>query len=205
MKRDPFNVVIAGVGGQGNILASRVLAETAIADGYYATIGEIFGASQRGGAVSSHVRLSRKMNYAPLIPGGHAHVILAFEPLEALRVTRLYANENSIAIVNPRKTYPIGVLTGAFTYPPDEQWHGELFDLVSSVHIIPATDMAIEAGNSQATNMVMVGALVGSGVVDILPEHFIDCLSGLFGGEKSEVNIAAFNAGYEHMKKLSGR
>ena len=84
--KDPLNLVIAGVGGQGNILLSRLVGRALVKKGYFVSIGETFGAAQRGGAVMSNIRISKKMSLGPLIPEGKVHIILSLEPLETLRI-----------------------------------------------------------------------------------------------------------------------
>jgi indolepyruvate ferredoxin oxidoreductase, beta subunit len=86
------NVIITGVGGQGNVMASRVLAGMLVDAGYFVTIGETFGMSQRGGSVMSHLRVSSKSVLSPQIPRGSADILVALEPLEALRVLTIYGN-----------------------------------------------------------------------------------------------------------------
>jgi len=86
MDKDPFNLIITGVGGQGNVLASQILGRVLLKNGYSVTVGETYGLSQRGGAVLSHIRVSRTMTLGPLIPMGMAHAVVALEPAEALRV-----------------------------------------------------------------------------------------------------------------------
>ena len=112
LPKDPMNVIITGVGGQGNVLASRVLAGMLVNDGYCVTIGETFGMSQRGGSVMSHLRISQKSIMSPQIPQGRADIIIALEPVEALRVLIKYGNPNVVVLANSRVVYPIGVITG---------------------------------------------------------------------------------------------
>ena len=88
--KDPLNVVIAGVGGQGNIVISELIGIGLVRRGYFVTVGETFGASQRGGAVMSHLRISTETRYGPLIPLGGADIVMGMEPVEALRVLREY-------------------------------------------------------------------------------------------------------------------
>lgn len=119
--KDPLNIVVTGVGGQGNILVSEILAKTASAEGFEVTVGEAYGMSQRGGSVSSHIRLSREFQYGPVIPAGQADIIVAFEPVEAARAMVELGHPGSKIIVNPRPVYPVGVLMGKHVYPdPDE-------------------------------------------------------------------------------------
>ena len=85
LQQDPYNIIMAGVGGQGNVMASRVMANMLSRQGYAITIGETFGASQRGGSVMSHLRVSADSTWSPQIPKGKAHIVIALEPVEAIR------------------------------------------------------------------------------------------------------------------------
>jgi len=117
LPQDPFNVIITGVGGQGNVMASRILGSMLSRRGLLVTIGETFGASQRGGSVMSHLRISRTATWSPQIPAGRAHVVVALEPTAAVRVLAAYGNPRTRALCNTRPIYPVGVLSGAAAYP----------------------------------------------------------------------------------------
>ena len=121
LAKDPYNIVITGVGGQGNVMASRVLANMLVRRGYKVTIGETFGMSQRGGSVMSHIRVSRTAVWSPQIPKGRADLIVAIEPLEAIRVLLDYGNPEVKVLVNMRPIYPVGVITGESDYPSEEK------------------------------------------------------------------------------------
>src|SRR4030066_1423859 len=112
LSKDPFNVIIGGVGGQGNVLASQILGEMLIAKGYVITIGETYGASQRGGSVMSHIRVSRREQFSPLIPEGKCDLVVGLEPVEALRVLAQYGNPGVLMLINTRPIYPIDVIAG---------------------------------------------------------------------------------------------
>ncbi len=198
---DCFNVVITGVGGQGNILASHILASAAIADGFHATIGETYGQSQRGGAVMSHVRMSKKMSYGPLIPRGGAHVIVGLEPMETLRVAATYANPQTKIIVNPRPNYPLMVLYGAMEYPTVDVLLERIKEMTAETRVIESTELAKEAGEAMASNVVMVGALAGSGWVPIPVNIFADVLKDVIPKKILPVNQRAFELGIENIKK----
>ena len=85
-------MIITGVGGQGNVMATRILSNMLVQKGYYVTIGETFGASQRGGSVISHIRVSSRSNWSPQVPKGKADIVVAIEPIEAIRVLARYGN-----------------------------------------------------------------------------------------------------------------
>ena len=120
LRKDPFNIVITGVGGQGNVMASRVLSKMLVRRGFRVTIGETFGMSQRGGSVMSHIRVSSSSVWSPQIPKGRADLIVAIEPVEALRVLADYGNPAVKVLVNMRPIYPVGVITGEADYPAPE-------------------------------------------------------------------------------------
>jgi indolepyruvate ferredoxin oxidoreductase beta subunit len=198
---DCLNVIITGVGGQGNILASHILATAAIASNFHVTIGETYGQSQRGGAVMSHIRLSRDMSYGPLIPTGKAHVIVGLEPMEALRVAAYYANAQTRIIVNPRPNYPLMVLYGAQEYPAVDELLARLSEIAAIVKVVKGTDLAKEAGEAMASNVVMVGALAGSGWLPISVDMFMNVLKEVIPQKVLSINQSAFQLGIEHVKK----
>lgn len=135
-------MIICGIGGQGNVLASEIVSSTLNDMGYRVAVGETYGASQRGGSVMSHVRVSETEDFGVLIPSGEAHIIIGFEPLETLRMARQYANKETMIIYDPRPVYPLGVLQGNQAYPPVEEISKELLALArkpmpSMLQILP--------------------------------------------------------------------
>ena len=119
--KDPINVVVAGVGGQGNIVISALIGTALVKKGYLVVVGETYGPSQRGGAVMSHVRISEETQYGPLIPDGGADIVLGMEPVETLRVLGQFGNPNVFTIFNPRPIYPLSVLSGEAEYPDSDR------------------------------------------------------------------------------------
>lgn len=198
LKQEPLNIIVAGVGGQGNVLASQVVAVAAVQAGYRVAVGETFGVSQRGGSVMSHVRLSRDQVFGPLIPRGRAHIIAGFEPLETLRVIQEFAHSQTIVIMNNRPNYPLGCLSGEDRYPHLENIEQAIGQSVATLHVLPATQLAQEIGNPMAANMVMTGALVGSGILPFGQEFFIATIQSLFQGDILELNLKAFQIGLNH-------
>ncbi|MEM3464229.1 MAG: indolepyruvate oxidoreductase subunit beta, partial [Candidatus Bathyarchaeia archaeon] len=156
MREDPLNIIITGVGGQGNIQASYIIASAAVREGFHVSVGETYGAAQRGGSVMSHIRLSEETQYGPLIPKGRAHIIVGFEPVECLRTIGEFGNRETKVIVNPRPVYPIDVLSGEATYPAMDKILNAIKELVHSVHVVEATELAKEAGDTIVQNIVMV-------------------------------------------------
>ena len=115
--QDPYNIILAGVGGQGNVMGSRILANMLSRKGYFLTIGETFGASQRGGSVMSHLRVSAASTWSPQIPKGKAHIVIALEPVEAIRILAAYGNREVIVLTNTRPVHPVSVIAGESGLP----------------------------------------------------------------------------------------
>ena len=196
-----LNIIITGVGGQGNVVASQIFASAAARDGFYVSVGETYGAAQRGGAVMSHVRLSEETQYGPLTPEGRAHIILGFEPVECLRTVGSFGNEKTRVIVNPRPVYPIDVLSGALKYPAVEEVLKAIKELVYSVHVVEATELAKKAGDPIMQNVVMVGCLAGSGFTPVKVETFREVVKETFAKRRPEANLKAFDLGLREIRR----
>ena len=201
MVEEPLNIIITGVGGQGNVLASQIFATAAVKDGFYVSTGETYGAAQRGGAVMSHVRLSKESQYGPLIPQGRGHIILGFEPIECLRTVGSFGNEKTKVIVNPRPIYPIDVLSGMTKYPAVDDVLKAIKELVSSVHVVEATELAKEAGDPIMQNIVMVGCLAGSGFTPVKIETLEGVIDEMLTKRHPEANLKAFRLGVEEIRR----
>jgi indolepyruvate ferredoxin oxidoreductase beta subunit len=197
LRKDPFNLIIAGVGGQGNILASQVVAHAALIENLHTTIGETYGVSQRGGSVMSHIRVTAGSPLGPLIPQGEGDLLVGFEPIETLQVAMEFGSPQIRVILNPRPVYPIGVLAGDMTYPPIERILELLEHHVADLKTLPATDIAKEAGEIRAMNLVMVGALAATGLLPMKKESYVRAMEGQFRDHTLEVNRRAFEKGYE--------
>lgn len=187
----PVDILMVGVGGQGTILASRVLAGAAREAGYDLKVSEIHGMAQRGGSVVTQVRLGEKV-YSPLIARGGADVILAFEKLEALRYLS-FLKPGGTVIVNDQEIVPVPVLAGAAVYPAG------IVDYIRSVArnvvVVQALDMALECGNAKSANIVLLGVLAQK--LPIKKELWERALAGRVRAGLLEVNKAAFASGYE--------
>ena len=197
---DPLNVIVTGVGGQGNVLISQLMGRALVRAGYHVTIGETYGASQRGGAVMSHLRVSRQAQYGPLIPQGQANVILGLEPVETLRVLGQYGNPGVTVITNSRPVYPLAVAIGTAHYPSVEEIVKALEELSSSAWLINATDIALELGASILTNIIMLGALVGADVLPLAAEEFELELRESLPADRLDLNLKAFRLGLAEAK-----
>lgn len=192
LEKGPLNLIIAGVGGQGNILASQIVATAGIKEGLFVTVGETYGASQRGGPVMSHVRFSSKMQCSPLIPEGQADIIVGLEPIEALRIIGDYGNPSTRVIISPRPIYPIWVLSGQAKYPPVEEVVQKLKEFVAEVRVIKAIE---EGETGLAANVVLVGALAGSGMLPIPVRFFEDSIKEIVAPKDLDLNLEAFRKG----------
>jgi len=199
-EKDPLNVIVTGVGGQGNVLVSQFMGRALVRAGYHVTIGETYGASQRGGAVMSHIRISRQAQYGPLIPSGQANVILGLEPVETLRVLAQYGNPGVTVITNSRPVYPLAVAIGAARYPSVEEIMSALEALSASAWLINATDIAVELGAPILANIIMVGALVGAGVLPLRPEEVEQEFQESLSDDRLELNLKAFRRGLAEAK-----
>lgn len=199
-EKDPLNVIVTGVGGQGNVLVSQFMGRALVRAGYHVTIGETYGASQRGGAVMSHLRISRQAQYGPLIPSGQADVIVGLEPVETLRVLAQYGNPGVTVITNSRPVYPLAVAIGAARYPTVEEIVSTLEQLSASAWMINATDIAMELGAPILANIIMVGALVGAGVVPLRPEEVEQEFQESLSDDRLELNLKAFRRGLAEAK-----
>jgi indolepyruvate ferredoxin oxidoreductase, beta subunit len=195
LAKDPINIIITGVGGQGNVMASRVLAGMLVNAGFIVTIGETFGMSQRGGSVMSHLRVSSTSVLSPQIPQGRADIVIALEPVEALRVLVKYGNPDVAVLTNSRMVYPMGVITGEFTYPTLDEVQSIFEKISAKSWIIDATSVAVGLGNPVLSNIVMIGALAGTLLLPIDRRAFEKEIAKNIRANKHQINLTAFDAG----------
>ncbi|KPK90689.1 MAG: indolepyruvate ferredoxin oxidoreductase [Deltaproteobacteria bacterium SM23_61] len=197
LPKDPLNIIMAGVGGQGNVMASRVLANMLSLKGYKVTIGETFGMSQRGGSVMSHLRVSETSAWSPQIPRGRADVLIALEPIEAVRVMRAYGNSGVKVLVNTRAIHPVGVIAGDSEYPPLESIEKGLKELTPYVWMLDATEEATKLGNPILSNIIMIGAVSGLNLLPVGMAEFKSVIRDFFPEKLLEINRRAFEVGKE--------
>jgi indolepyruvate ferredoxin oxidoreductase beta subunit len=153
-----YNFLLVGVGGQGTILASNVLADVALAAGFDVKKSEVHGMAQRGGSVNTHVRWNSERVHSPLISLGEADLLLAFEEAEALRYAG-YLKPDGAAIINQHTIKPITVTSGGARYPTQEELRAVFARFTDHLHLVPGTTIARELGNVRAANVVLLGAL----------------------------------------------
>jgi indolepyruvate ferredoxin oxidoreductase beta subunit len=195
-----YNLIITGVGGQGNVLSSQLIGQAFVRKGYFVTIGETYGASQRGGSVMSHIRVSSRKQLSPLIPKGKADIVIALEPVEALRVITHYGNPETVAIVNPRPVYPVDVSSGDEKYPAMEEIQKALTHLCRKVYYIPATEKALAMGSAILGNMIMIGALLAAKLLPLQEEDFCRILAETFRENRLTINLQALAEGQKSIQ-----
>lgn len=190
-----INVLIVGVGGQGTLLASRVLGAIASIEGKDCKLSEVHGMSQRGGSVVTHVRIGDDIA-APLVTPGEADYILAFEQLEALRWA-YYLKEGGKILVNDQQIMPMPVITGAVEYP--EGIYVKLAEAGKEAIVVDGLGLAGEAGNTKAVNVVMIGALCAIEGVDY--DVALEAVRRSVPAKLLSVNEKALELGYKSVKK----
>lgn len=184
------SVMIVGVGGQGTLLASRVLGSAMLSQGVDVKVSEVHGMSQRGGSVVTYVRYGGKV-YSPIVAQGEADVLLAFEALEAARYLPWLKPEGTV-VVNTQQMDPMPVVTGVAEYPKDIL--GKVREQGVKVVALDALGMAEEAGSSKAVNVVLIGAMAKK--LDLPKEVWIDTIKETVPSKFIDMNLKAFELGY---------
>jgi len=185
------NFLVAGVGGQGTVLSGDILAEVGMTVGYDSKKSDVLGLAIRSGSVISHIRWGEKVN-APMSMQGTVDYLLAFEPLEALRMTE-YLDRDCIAIVNEYRIPPAAVTTGQVEYPQIEKIKQALAASAQKIYYINATEKAQELGNIKAVNILLLGAL--SSLFEISPGIWEEVIAKYVPDRFRELNLRAFQAG----------
>ena len=184
-----MKIMIVGVGGQGTLLASRILGNAVTEAGFDVKLSEVHGMSQRGGSVVTYVKFGKKV-YSPIIDKGEADIILAFECLEAYRALP-WLKKGGKMIVNDQKINPMPVIIGAAEYPEDII---EKLTSVCDVAHINALDMAEKAGSIKAVNVVLIGVMAKN--TDIPYEKWVSAVKNTVPEKFVEINLKAFDEGY---------
>lgn len=200
LTKDPFNLIIAGVGGQGNVMVSLTVASALVAQGYVVTVGETYGASQRGGPVMSHVRISEKTQYSPVSLEGKADVVMGMEPTEALRILGKYGNPDVITLLNPRPIYSIDVISAEAEYPDLDKLVETIEQLSAKVWIVNATEEAEKMGRPIIANTILIGSLVGLGVLPLDRAAMEPIIKDRFP-KAFELNMQAIDKGMELIRQ----
>ena len=186
------SIMIVGVGGQGTLLASRILGSALLSKGYDVKVSEVHGMSQRGGSVVTYVKYGEKV-YSPVIGEGEADLILAFEQLEAARWLFCLKKDGTV-VVNTQKIDPMSVVIGDSVYPDG------VIDAVKNAGVnvveLDALPLAVEAGSPKAVNVVLIGAMAKN--TDIDKDIWLDAVKSCVPEKFLELNLKAFELGYSN-------
>ena len=186
------NCLLCGVGGQGVVLASKLIASAALEKGMDVRTSETIGMSQRGGSVVSHVRMGQKI-YSPMIPGHSADVLLAFEPAEAVR-NLYYLKEGGVAIVNKKAVKPVTSALGQRSYDGEEMIC-YLRKRIERLYVVDGEDVCQRAGSPKVLNVVLLGTALGSGVLDISVADMERQLKVTLKPQSTTMNLEALRMG----------
>lgn len=201
LMKDPLNIIVIGIAGQGNVVISLTICDALVREGYLVTFGQIYAAQQRGGSVVNYIRVSKEIQYSPLIPYGQADVILSMEPMEAMRMLGQFGNPDVITIVNPRpiRFYDVD-RGGEAEYPDLDKLMEDIKGLSAKTWLINATEEAQKLGDPILANVILIGSLVGSGVLP-LDEKSVEPLLKERFPMQLESNMVAFNKGLELIRQ----
>jgi len=183
-------IMIVGVGGQGTLLASRIIGNVAINMGYDVKMSEVHGMAQRGGSVVTYVKYGKKV-HSPIIEMQNADIILAFEELEAARWMK-YLKKDGVMILNTQKIEPMPVITGAAKYP--ENLPNKIEEKINKLISLDALSLAKKAGTIKAVNVVLIGVMAKNS--EISKEQWIKALEATIPAKYLEMNLVAFDLGY---------
>jgi len=200
---DPLNLIVCGVGGQGNILISRMIGRILAGSGYYVTIGETFGAAQRGGAVHSSMRISKRSQYGPLIPRGKGHIVVGLEPLETLRMLAHYGNDEVVTVSNTRPIQPVGVLARRLEYPDPDSLKASIDSLSNRAWLVDATQMALDLGSPIVANIILLGSVLGIDKLPLTAQQVEGEIRSAFPPSAVDLNLRALRMGREAVLSVS--
>ena len=186
------NILIVGVGGQGTLLASKLMGKCFVQEGYDVKVSEVHGMSQRGGSVVTYVRYGDKV-YSPIVTEGEADIIIAFEKLEAARYAQ-YLKKDGVIVVNTQEIDPMPVIIGAAEYP--EGVLSELTEKGLNIEALDALTLAEQAGSSKAVNIVLMGKAAKR--FGIAYDKWITAIENTVAPKFVEMNKVAFDLGYNY-------
>jgi len=191
-KKDTYSIIVVGVGGQGTLLASKILSVAAINRGLFVRTSETIGMAQRGGSVASHIRIGAE-NLSPVIPCEAADIVIAFELAEALRIAEKFSADVK-AVVNREKIVPTNVSLGRGVYK-EEEYIAYLNRKIKKPLYIEGTPLAVEAGNSRALNVVLLGTATAAGMLPFSEAEMKEALKLCVKPKTLEINLKAFERG----------
>jgi indolepyruvate ferredoxin oxidoreductase, beta subunit len=192
----PMDLLVTGVGGQGVVLASDIIGETAIAAGYDVKKTDTLGMAQRGGSVVSHLRLAEKV-WSPLIKEGEADLLLSFEKLESARWSH-YIKKGAIVIVNSYEQPPLSVSLGQIKYPTDDEIKKAFRRRTGKIYFIDANKRAMELGNVRTLNIFMLGCFSVFAPLDV--QVWKDSIVRRMPEKLVEINLKAFELGRKEIE-----
>ncbi len=199
LMKDPLSLIVIGVAGQGNVVTSQLICDALVNEGFRVTFGQTYPAQQRGGPVINYIRVSKDIQASPIIPEGRAHVIVAMEPVEAMRMLNQYGNPQVLTMVNPRPIQALDITGSGTKYPSMEKLMKDITDLSAKTWVVQATEEARKLGNPIMANVILVGALVGSGVLPLDRESMVPVLRERFS-KNLDINLKALDKGIELVK-----
>ncbi len=194
-----INVLIAGVGGQGVLTLAEILAKAALDDSLNVRVGEIHGMAQRGGHVVCTVRIGDDA-HGPIIDAGTADLIVGFEPVETLREIH-FVKEGGYVVMNSHVQYPVAVSMGEAEYPAHEEILKQLVKFTKNIIELDAMELAKESGSSRSMNMVLLGAIIGTGITPISKEAAANAVRNAFPKKFESINIAALELGLSKIQQ----
>ncbi len=200
LMKEPLSLIVIGVAGQGNVVTSSLICNALVRDGYLVTFGQSYPAQQRGGSVINYIRVSRDIQASPIIPQGRADVIVAMEPVEALRMLNQYGNADVITMVNPRPLQAIDTTGLGVKYPSIDKLMNDIKELSAKTWVVNATEEAQKLGNAIMANVILVGALVGSGILPLDRKAMEPVLKERFP-KVIDINMKALDKGIELVKQ----
>jgi indolepyruvate ferredoxin oxidoreductase beta subunit len=204
LMNDPLSMIVIGVAGQGNVVTSFLICNALVNEGYRVTFGQSYPGQQRGGSVINYIRISEEIQASPIIPEGRADVIVAMEPVEAMRMLNQYGNPNVITMVNPRAIQAIDTLGLGTKYPSMDTLMQDITALSAKTWVVDATEEARKLGNPLLANVILVGALVGSGILPLDRKAMEPVLQERFP-KAIDINMKALDKGIELAEHLPQR
>ena len=192
-----FRILVVGVGGQGILLFSRLLGEAALSQGYEVAMSEVHGMAQRGGVVESNLVFGEVKS--PYISPGEADILVALEPVEALRALGRCRKE-ATALVSSDPVVPQLVKDGLATYPEIEPLLEKMKEVLGKVYVFSGEKLARESGSVKVLNVVMLGALAGADLLPIPREAYLETIRRIVKPKFRDLNLKAFDLGYHAVK-----
>lgn len=203
MIKKEFNMVLAGVGGQGILLAAEILGTAAVKEGLNVRVSEIHGMAQRGGAVISTVRMGESV-FAPTILDGQADVLLGFELFETLRNLK-FVSQKTLVIMSEERIPPIELTAKMVPYPSLKEVKEKIHRFTKNLIIVDTPNLAKKAGSPLTQNVVLLGALAATEKLPIKNESLMNAIKELIPAKYLDTNVKAFKLGFEFVKKAMAK